>query len=55
MQNNLISKNFNHSFLNSESLTEEREKAFLNLKTIGLPNKRVENWKYTDITSIKKG
>jgi len=55
MQNNLISKNFNHSFLNSESLTEEREKAFLNLKTIGLPNKRVENWKYTDLTSITKG
>ena len=54
MLNNLVLENFDESFLKSPSLIDERKKAFSNLKKIGMPNKRVENWKYTDLDNLTK-
>ncbi len=55
MLSNLTLDNFDKSFKGSNSLVEERKNAFLNLKKIGIPNKRVENWKYMDLAKITKG
>ena len=54
MLNNLVLENFDESFLKSPSLIDERKKAFSNLKKIGMPNKKVENWKYTDLDNLTK-
>ena len=54
MHNNLILENFDESFLRLPSLIDERKKAFLELKKIGIPNKKVENWKYTDLNNLTK-
>ena len=55
MLSNLTLDNFDKSFKGSNSLVEERKNAFLNLKKIGIPNKRIENWKYMDLAKITKG
>ena len=49
MPNFLNIKNFDKSFDNLSSLTQLREKAFLNLKNIGIPSKKFERWKYNDL------
>ena len=49
MSNFLNIKNFDKSFDNLSSLTQLREEAFLNLKDIGIPSKRIERWKYNDL------
>jgi len=54
MLNSLVLENFDESFLKLPSLIDERKKAFSNLKKIGMPNKRVENWKYTDLDNLTK-
>ena len=54
MHNNLILENFDESFLRLPSLIDERKKAFSELKKIGIPNKKVENWKYTDLNNLTK-
>ena len=54
MHNNLILENFDESFLSLPSLIDERKKAFSELKKIGIPNKKVENWKYTDLNNLTK-
>ena len=54
MLDNLAIEKFDKSFLDFPSLLEEREDAFNNLKEIGIPNKRVENWKYTDLSKLIK-
>ena len=39
----------------AEEASSFRTKAFNNFIEQGLPNKKDENWRFTDISSIKKG
>ena len=49
MFNALNTDSFDQSFDNLSLLNEERKEAFINLKKIGIPSKRDERWKYTDL------
>ena len=49
MFNALNTDSFDQSFDNLSLLSEERKEAFINLKKIGIPSKRDERWKYTDL------
>ena len=49
MTNFLNSEKLDLSFDNLTLLNNERTKAYKNLKNIGIPSKRNERWKYTDL------
>ena len=49
MFNALNIDSFDQSFDNFSLLSEERKEAFANFKKIGIPSKRDERWKYTDL------
>ena len=49
MANFLNSEKLDLSFDNLTLLSNERIEAYKNLKTIGIPSKRNERWKYTDL------
>ena len=49
MANFLNSEKLDLSFDNLTLLNNERIEAYKNLKNIGMPSKRNERWKYTDL------
>ena len=49
MANFLNSEKLDLSFDNLTLLNAERIEAYKSLKTIGIPSKRNERWKYTDL------
>ena len=49
MANFLNSEKLDLSFDNLTLLNNERIEAYKNLKNIGIPSKRNERWKYTDL------
>ena len=55
MLNFLNSKKLDQSFDNLSSFMNEREEAYRNFKNIGIPSKRDERWKYTDLKNYIRG
>ena len=51
---NLNFQDFNNSNLGLEELKNIRVKSFANFEKMGLPTKRQEHWKYTDLKNIIK-
>ena len=49
MVNFLNSEKLDQSFDNLSSFMDERDEAYRNFKNIGIPSKRNERWKYTDL------
>ena len=55
MLNFLNSEKLDQSFDNLSSFMNEREEAYKNFKNIGIPSKRNERWKYTDLKNYIRG
>ena len=55
MLNFLNSEKLDQSFDNLSSFMNEREEAYRNFKNIGIPSKRNERWKYTDLKNYIRG
>jgi len=55
MLNFLNSEKLDQSFDNLSSFINEREEAYRNFKNIGIPSKRNERWKYTDLKNNIRG
>ncbi len=55
MVNFLNSEKLDQSFDNLSSLMDERDEAYRNFKNIGIPSKRNERWKYTDLKNNIRG
>ena len=55
MLNFLNSEKLDQSFDNLSSFINEREEAYRNFKNIGIPSKRNERWKYTDLKNYIRG
>ena len=55
MLNFLNSEKLDQSFDNFSSFMNEREEAYRNFKNIGIPSKRNERWKYTDLKNYIRG
>jgi len=55
MLNFLKSEKLDQSFDNLSSFMNEREEAYRNFKNIGIPSKRNERWKYTDLKNYIRG
>jgi Fe-S cluster assembly protein SufD len=55
MLNFLNSEKLDQSFDNLSSFINEREEAYKNFKNIGIPSKRNERWKYTDLKNYIRG
>ena len=55
MVNFLSSEKLDQSFDNLSSFMDERVEAYTNFKNIGIPSKRNERWKYTDLKNDIRG
>ena len=55
MLNSLNSEKLDQSFDNLSSFMNEREESYRNFKNIGIPSKRNERWKYTDLKNYIRG
>ena len=55
MVNSLSSEKLDQSFDNLSSFMDERVEAYTNFKNIGIPSKRNERWKYTDLKNDIRG